>query len=52
MRHDVEVTSDCVVWASDDASSAKQVASPKPRGIPERPIEFRLLDLESFDLVW
>lgn len=52
MRHDVEVTSDCVGWASGDASSAKQVASPKPRDMPERPVEFRLLDLESFELVW
>jgi hypothetical protein len=52
VRRDVEVTSDCVGWASGDASSAKQVASPKSRGMPERPVEFRFLDLESFELVW
>lgn len=52
MRHDAEITSDCVGWASGDASSAEQVASPKPRGMPERAVEFRLLDLGSFELVW
>lgn len=52
MRDDAEVTSDRVGWVSGDASSAKQVASPKPRGMPERPVEFHLLDLESFELVW
>jgi hypothetical protein len=37
MRHDLEVTSDCVGWVSGDASSAKQVTSHA---------------LESFEVVW
>jgi hypothetical protein len=37
MRHDVEVTSDCVGWASGDTPSARQVTS---------------LGLESFEVVW
>jgi hypothetical protein len=52
MRPDAVVPGDCVGWASGDAPSAKQVASPKLRAKPERHVGTRLLDLKSFELVW